>query len=107
MPPSANDEYPNAYKIYYGRDLFFLFDGVFYGFEIRTAAFRVNNLVRVGDHASVVEALGGVKEYRKTDLVKLIDWAPSKEGLYAWASVQFYYDNSGVITDILCFIESI
>ena len=103
--PSPEDEFPDAYAIYYGEDEFSYIDGEFYGFAIRTPAFAVNNLVRVGDSIAIVDALGGIREPWQDGDVRLVEWRPSREGLYALVSVWFYYDETGIITKMLCFIN--
>lgn len=105
--PDKFDEYANLFYYQYGKDLLYWIDGEFYGFELCTPTFTVNGLVRVGDAIAVVDQLEGVKRYEKTDRVRLVNWRPEKGGLYDWLSVDFYYDEKGIITKILAFINDL
>ena len=105
--PSAEDEYQNAYTLYYGDDRFYYIDGEFYGFDLFTSAYSVNNLIRVGDFVRKIDALGGVVKYEEDEDVRVVYWRPSTEPSYEWAVVWFYYDEEGVITGIMCFINDL
>lgn len=107
VSPSETDEYPNVYTFYYNQDRFYLIDGKLYGFELRTSAFVVNGSIRIGDAVSKVNQLGGCIEKRSTALYPLINWRPTKEGLYEWTSVSFYYNKHNVIDLIDAFVDNL
>lgn len=104
-PPQETDAYENAYTFYYGKDRFYWIDGQFHGFDLRTPAFFVNGLLRVGESTRKIDSLGGVKEYGKTPGV--LYWRPTKNGLYQWLSLDCYYNADNVMTSILCFIQDL
>lgn len=59
------DEYENAYTYYFGKDVFFLINGEFYGFDLCTNVYAINGLIRIGDDISKINQLGGIQEVGK------------------------------------------
>lgn len=105
--PTPSDAVENYYIYYYGKDRFEFIDGEFYGFTLTTPSFAVNGLIRVGDPISDIDHLEGIKQYEKTERVQLVNWRPQEGGLYDWLSVDFYYDDRGIITSISAFINDL
>lgn len=106
-PPSDDDEYPDAWTYWYGKDLFYLFEGEFYGFELWSPAFVVNGLLRVGDPVSKVDQLGGVKRNKKMNSYQIVKWRPRYGDLYDWLSLDLDYEADGIISYITAFIHDL
>lgn len=105
--PTPSDAAEEYYIFYFGKDRLEFIEGEFYGFRLTTPSFAVNGLIRVGDPISNIDHLEGIKQYEKTELVQLVNWRPKEGGLYDWLSVDFYYDERGIITSISAFINDL
>lgn len=107
--PDKFDEHLNSYVFYYGQDMVYWIDGEFYGFDIWTPTFTVNGLLRVGDSISKIDLLNGIKRYKTTSLSKIVRWRPEEDGggLYDWLTLDFYYDDNGIIQSITAFINDL
>jgi len=111
--PKEMDEYPEDYIFYYGKNAFYWQTGIFWGFDVYTPTFCLNNCIRVGDDISKIDLLKGVKTHVSAPTSDngnhpgIIYWKPADLSMFEGIYVTFYYNANNKIIEFDCFILEI